>query len=350
MSYPCLPRDLRLATVLGASILFAAPAAHASTFMDTLSNISKTYNLYTSGDVGKPASPNSYSDVEGKVAAGGSAYLRGYEVGLKNQGGDALVVGQNLTYQSGTVHGNVVAGGGASFPTNQGGTTVEGTVAAGGGLGVAPTQYAGSATFSGLPIDFTQVTNDLVAASSFLNGAAAHGQGALGQVTNTWGTLNLTSSASGLVFFDLAASDLKGISGLKFDVDPAATIVINLTGQIGGQFGSYGFLGDVQKDLTLFNFVDATSIDMTNLGFMGSILAPLADLTGTWGQINGSVMVKSYNGTTQMNWAGFKGDLPTPPGLPGAVPEPSAWALMMIGVASLGGILRRRRRAADAVA
>ena len=360
-------RELRLlATVAGASILFAAPAAHATTFMDTFKSVSKTYNLFLSGDLGKADAPLSYSDTEGKVAVGGSAYLKGYEVGQKNPGGDALVVGKALNYQSGTIHGNVVVGGAASFPTNQGGTTVEGTVAAGAGLGVSPTQYSGTATFSSLPLDFGQVGADLASASSFLNSADARGQGTLGQAAKTpWGQLNLTSAAGGVVFFDLAASDLVGINALTFSVDPKATIIINLTGQTGGLLTNYGFLGNVQKELTLFNFIDAENLNMANLGFMGSILAPKADVVGTYGQINGSVMAESFNGTTQINWAGFNGGLPThsppvitpptidpptPGGPIGAVPEPSSWVTMILGVAALGAVLRRRRHSANAQA
>lgn len=340
---------LRPSAALAALILAAsaaAPAARAANFMDTLANVAGGYNLYVSGNIASAAQPLSWSDTEGKIAAGGSAYFRGYDVAGKAAGGQALVVGQDLVFQSGTVHGDVVTGGTASFPKDFGGTTVQGTVSAGGGLGVAPTTYSGTAPFGGLPLDFAAVTADLTAASAFLNSADAHAQGTLGTTSNAWGTLTLTSSATGLVFFDLAASDLVGINGLMFDVAPAATVILNLTGQTGGSLTNYGFLGGVQAQQTLFNFVDATSLSLANLGFMGSILAPNADLTGSWGQINGSVMAKSFSGTTQVNLAPFRGGLPNPPPptiTNTAVPEPSTWALTIMGFTSLGAALRRRR-------
>lgn len=331
----------RLAVVAGASVLIAAPAAHASTFMDTLANVSQTYNLYTSG-----AFNASNSDVEGKVAAGGDVTLKSYSVGQKSPGGDVLVVGGDLKFQSGTVHGDVVTGGKANFPHSGGGASVNGTVSAGGGVAATPTSYSGTKSFTALPLDFTTTSADLAAASAYLNSAAAQGQGALGTAVKTYGTLNLTSNATGLVFFDLNASDLVGINGLKFNVNSAATVIINLTGQTGGTLSNYGFQGDYQAGQTLFNFVDATNLSLSGLGFYGSILAPNANITGGYGQINGSVMAQSYSGPGQLNWTAFKGALPTAGGVPAAIPEPASWAMMILGVGAVGAVLRRRRRLA----
>lgn len=348
MSDLSLRNGLRsLAPIVAASALMAAPAAQASTFMDTLSTVSQTYNLYVSGDLGSASSPNANSDVEGKVAAGGSAYLQGYDIGSKNAGGDALVVGQNLKFQSGTVHGDVVTGGSANFPHSGGGATVNGTVSAGGGVAATPTSYSGTTTYTGLPLTFSAISADLASASAYLASSAAQSQGTLGVATNSYGTLTLTSAATGLVFFDLKASDLVGINGLKFNVDPTATVIINLTGQTGGTLSNYGFQGDYQVDQTLFNFVDATSLSVTGLGFMGSILAPGAAITAGYGQINGSVMAQSYSGPGQVNWKPFTGALPSASATAtAAIPEPSTWMMMILGVGGMGAMLRRRRRLA----
>lgn len=346
MSNLSLRRGLKsLATIAGASLLAAAPAARASTFMDTLANVSKTYNLYVSG--GFTASG---SDVEGKVAAGGDVTLQNYSIGAKAAGGDVLVVGDDLKFQGGTVAGDVVTGGTANFPHSGGGATVNGTVRAGGGVAATPTSYNGTGAYTGLPLDFATTTADLAAASSYLASAAAQSQGVLGAAVKTYGTLNLTSSATGLVFFDLNASDLVGINGLNFNVNSAATVIINLAGQTGGTLSNYGFLGNYQASRTLFNFVDATSLSLSGLGFYGSILAPDAAVTGAYGQINGSVMAQSYSGPGQVNLAAFNGALPTAGGAAAAIPEPASWAMMILGVGAVGAVLRRRRRLAHASA
>jgi hypothetical protein len=120
-------------------------------------------------------------------------------------------------------------------------------------------------------------------------------------------------------------------------------VIINLTGQTGGTLSNYGFQGDYQAGQTLFNFVDATNLSLSGLGVYGSILAPNANITGGYGQINGSVMAQSYSGPGQLNWTAFKGALPTAGGVPAAIPEPASWAMMILGVGAVGAVLRRRR-------
>lgn len=338
MSNLPLHRSLKsLATVAGASLLLAAPAAHASTFMDTLANVSSTYNAYTSGSFN-----SSNSDTEGKIAAGGAVNLSGYSVALKNQGGNALVAGGGVSFTNGTVYGNAVSGGAATYS----GANVTGTVSAGGAIGGSQAPDLNKVAYTGVPLTFGQISADLEAASTYLNSAAAQSQGVLGTAVLQYSTLNFTSTAtSGLVFFDVTAAQLAN-TNLAFHVSSGATVIVNVTGQTNGMIGGSGFDG-VTPQNTLFNFVDATSL---NLGsFNGSILATDADITGTWGRVDGSLMAKSFSGPTQLNWYGFKGGLPTPPGTPtGAIPEPSSWAMMILGIGGVGAVLRKRRRTAPA--
>lgn len=320
----------RLATVAGASILLAAPAAHASTFMDTLANVSSTYNAYTSG-----AFTSSSSDTEGKIAAGGAVSLSSYSVAEKNQGGNALVAGGGVSFSGGTIYGNAVSGGAASYSN----ATVNGKVSAGGAVSAPPSIV--TAAYTGSPVSFGQISADLASASSYLNSSAAQSQGSLGTVLFQYSTLNFTSTAtSGLVFFDVTAAQLAN-TNLAFHVNSGTTVIVNVTGQTSGTIGAQGFDG-VTADNTLFNFVDATSLNLAS--FNGSILATNAAVTASNGRIDGSLMAKSYSGSTQLNWYGFKGGMPTM----SAVPEPSSWAMMILGVGAVGAVLRKRRRDAGA--
>jgi hypothetical protein len=109
--------------------------------------------------------------------------------------------------------------------------------------------------------------------------------------------------------------------------------------------------GSAAASRTLFNFVDATSVTLGGIAFEGSILAPKATVNFSNGHIDGVIMAKALTGSGQLNWTGYTGGLPTMPTPPvtpinpvAPVPEPSTWAMLMIGVAALGGMLRRRAR------
>lgn len=324
-----------LATLAGVSALIAAaPAAHASTFMDTLSNVSSTYNAYTSGSF-----TSSNSDTQGKIAAGGSVSLSSYAVGQNNPGGNALVAGGGVSFNNGTIYGNAVSGGAATYS----GANVTGNVSAGGAIGGSQAPYLNKVAYTGVPVTFGQISADLASASAYLNSAAAQSQGVLGSTALQYGTLNFTSNAtSGLVFFDVTAAQLANVN-LAFNVNSAATVIVNVTGLLGsGTIGAGGFSG-VNADNTLFNFVDATNLNLAS--FNGSILATNAAVTAQNGRIDGTLMANSYNGTSQLNAFSFTGHLPT---MSAAVPEPSSWAMMILGVGAIGAVLRRRRRNADA--
>lgn len=333
---------------LGGAVLAVASwcgTARASTVIDVLQDVATSYNVFLSGDMGSSATPYT-SDIEGRAAIGGSAYFRSFSIAQLQQGGTALVVGNSLTYQGGTINGAVITGGNASFPTNYGGTTVVGKVSTGGTLGVAPTSYSGTAPYAGLPVNFVDTFKALDQASTYLTTAAAQGQGAIGTVTNTYGTLNLISNAaSGIVYFNITASQLVGINGLNFQTKPGTTAIINVIGTPGGTIGNFAFQGNVDASKIIFNFVDATTLYLQSIAFEGTILAPYASIRGQSGHVDGTVIANSllsgalYN-SLQINLDAFDGGLPTV----AAVPEASTWAMMMVGFAGLGWIARRRKR------
>ena len=95
----------------------------------------------------------------------------------------------------------------------------------------------------------------------------------------------------------------------------------------------------------IWNFYEATSIDLGSKSWYGSVLAPYADLkTGNF--IEGSVVARNFaqNGEIHMNnWAGsltIKAEE-----LQSAVPEPATWAMLILGFGFVGSLLRRRRAA-----
>src|SRR6476469_3941468 len=154
------------------------------------------YNVFVLGDFN-----SSYSDTKGKVAIGGNANLTGYSVGLKDQGGDALIVGKNLNFQDGTVYGNAIYGGNANI-TN--------------------VTFQGGSLNSGNPIDFGQAGQSLLnLSSSYLSGSATNVD------VDSSGGITLDGKGSNNVF-NLAGSALSQASSLSFK--GAESFIVNVSG------------------------------------------------------------------------------------------------------------------------
>lgn len=87
------------------------------------------------------------------------------------------------------------------------------------------------------------------------------------------------------------------------------SVVINVVGNpslsnidLGSSFGSY-------RQKLIWNFVDATTINFSNIGFHGLILAPYATLTAR-GAIDGQVIVSSYPASGEIHWKPFTSCIP----------------------------------------
>jgi putative adhesin len=72
---------------------------------------------------------------------------------------------------------------------------------------------------------------------------------------------------------------------------------------------------------------------------VGSVLAPLAAVTGQSGEIDGNLVSNSFSGSsTEFHNFGFEGPLPA------ATPEPMSLVLIGSGLVALGLIRRRTKK------
>jgi choice-of-anchor A domain-containing protein len=266
------------------------------------------YNVFVLGDF-----TSSSSDTEGKVAIGGNANLQNYSVGLKDQGGDALVVGKNLDFQGGTVYGNAVYGGNAN---------------------VTNVNFQGGFLQSGNPIDFGKAAQSLLnLSSSYLSGSATDAE------VSPWGEITLDGKGSNNVF-NLAGSDLSKASSLSFK--GAESFIVNVSGS-DIDLKNFGFnLGSVDKKNILFNFFEATNLTASSLGIEGSFLAPKAKVTFNNGQLNGTLVAASFAGNGQFNHVGR----PPVEKPPASVPEPATLAGLGFAAAALATSRRKNKQAA----
>jgi choice-of-anchor A domain-containing protein len=294
-----------------ALILAASPARAA--YIDL--GVAGEYNAFILGDY------TNASDTQGRLAVGGNADLYNYSVGHylpPGSTGNALVVGGDLNYQGGEVqNGDVTVGGNSSGAF----TVRDGNL------------YANAL----LPFDFDAAATYLKNLSLSLGTIEANGG-----VVYEYGGMHLHGDgASSFQVFNVDGTDLLNANGLTIDqIADGATILINVVGNVSGLTNmSMNGLAPYNGNI-LFNFYGATDLTLSGIGVEGSILAPFADLINPQGQINGTLIAASFNGSMEQHYVPFDGGTP--------VPEPGTFLITGAGLLGLAGFMRRRGRRANA--
>jgi choice-of-anchor A domain-containing protein/uncharacterized repeat protein (TIGR01451 family) len=237
--------------------------------------VAGAFNVFVLGQV-----TQSYTDAEGRVAAGGDVRLTGYGIGsaLPNSAGqrDDLVVGGSLTYNQGEVfNGNIVSGGTATLQN----------------VGLPN----GTAR-QGAPVDFAAARTQVNALSAAVAALAANGTAA-----DTYGTLRLVGADPTLDVFNLSASELASANGLNITAPAGATVLVNVSGATA-QMQSFGMtVSGTDRQHVLFNFPDATSLTMAGISVEGSVLAPGAAVTFSNGNLEGTLVAGSLTGSGEFH-------------------------------------------------
>ena len=272
-----------------------------------------------------------FSEVQGVLAVGGNATLFNYGVDLLSTpyggaGGYGLVVGGNLTYSNGAV-----------------GTLITNPAQAyyGGVLSGALVNYTGGAVTvpTPSPVNFASLFSQAGSASAALAGYTVNGATALSAGINPQGVTFTGDGSSSLQVFSISGTDLQTRNQIVVNSVPiTSTILVNVTGafaQLASLDGSTPFAPFGDK--VLFNFKDATQVNLANTGLDASILAPNAVITSSSGYIEGVVIAKDWNGDFAVK---------TATGLPTvlAVPEPETYAMMLAGLGLMGFVSRRRKQ------
>jgi choice-of-anchor A domain-containing protein len=262
------------------------------------------------------------------------------QTGNSINGGD-VYVGGNMTWNNPTLpHNAYVAG---HFINGSNGGSVGGTIYYGGNYssgGSLAHQHRSAASMPA-PIDFASAKTSLDSLSSTLAADTANGT-----VTHSYSTYTLSGTDASLNVFNLADSFYSSAT-INITAPSGSTVLVNVAGTADSfTYGSINLNG-VPAANVIFNFSSATSLSLNGIGFYGSILAPHADFTGTYGQINGELVAGSASGTTQLNDVAFNGNLGTVTSAQSAAPEPSTWLSILTGIVIIGV---KARKAAERAA
>ncbi len=316
-----MPASRHLAIAVAMTALFAGNAAHAA-LLDLAAPIGGA-NVYAIKNF-----TSSNSDTEGAIVAGGNVTLSGYRVNDKDT--DAF---KNYA---------VVAGGNVSMSN---GNIVNGVTYAGGTVSGPDWAFNGVSTVK--PIDFKAAESYYKNLSSALDGLANTGTVAGGS-----GISYVSGSGKGGVdIFDVSGNIFQTSKEWKLsNLVPGQTLIFNVSGKTGSFADNNIEFASLSGYNVLFNFYEATTVDVRSV--IGSILAPYATVSKDWGQVNGTVIVDTWNSTVQINAnhnfkavdvAGLNlGGTSTPPST--VVPEPGSIALVLGGLAAFGLSRRRKRR------
>jgi choice-of-anchor A domain-containing protein len=262
-----------------------------------------------------------------------------------SMGGGDIYVGGSMNWTNPSTSNNAYVVGNV---TNTGGGSVGGTVYYGGSYNgpsyISHQSQSASALTAMAPINFLSAQTSLNNLSAALAGDTPNGT-----VTSSYNTYTLTGSSSTLNVFSMSASTYSG-STINITAPAGSTVVINVAGTSDSFSSGSINLSGVAASNVIFNFNSATSLNLSSIGWYGTILAPYASFTGSYGQINGQLIASSAAGTTEIHdveFAGSLGSTSTSSSNPQsaqitATPEPSTWLLLLTGA---GAIVFLRRKA-----
>ncbi|MBU1377439.1 MAG: choice-of-anchor A family protein [Alphaproteobacteria bacterium] len=374
-----------LSLIAAAIVLASAPAAFAAPAPASKDAASinaglqamRDYNLIVLKDL------TSTSQVQGKTFVGGnlSGSSSNYATNPGAQaGGTALTVGGAIT-------------GGAKNINNGGGIKVGGALESGanmnGGGGVQAGGNVKSVNANGASVYSNGNVTNTNAKDIYYGGTIASSNGTKHAGDHTTSTLKAaidaqTASLSADVlatsdyFSDLATTNMISYSGdgqqaifnagtgtgvavfsitdlnaalknrsqLIFNMPTGYdAVIVNVAGTSVSLPSSINFNGPTGLGAkVIWNFYEATTVDLGSKSWYGSVLAPQAQLkNGNF--IEGSVIVASMiqNGEIKMNGFGGSNLIVSQFGGAAPIPEPAVWTMMILGFGAIGTVLRRRR-------
>lgn len=285
------------------AISTSTPGAPVATF-DPSNSISSSplgiagdYNAFIFGDTTMPSG----GDIWGPLASGGTVYLQQMTINqtFKDKVPYAVIAGKDINFTEGTVYGNILYGGKKISV----GTLDKGTVAQ--GVLISPNDFIAARTH------YINLSNSLATIK------------ANGTTLPQYGGLYLSSNSSTAVF-DIKNSEFDQINWTNLDnVKNAKTILFNFRDEKITFNKGFALPSGVTANHVIFNFPNASILDIKGPNISGSIIAPKASLTFTkGGQIHGNVIAEKLTASSLIDYFPYNTELPKPEAT--ATPAPTA--------------------------
>jgi len=214
------------------------------------------------------------------LAVGDDANLSNYEVGTllpTNCLTYTLVVGNDITYANGNVAGGMIAYGNTASLTSV-------------------TDECGTAVQTSNVLNFAPIMNGLVSVSSSI--AQAPQQGSSQQY---YSTLEISGVAQ--INYVTISSDLfSQVTAITVNIPADSWIFITVTGS-DVKFAELDITLSATTNVSyvLWNFAQASELELYGISVKGSLLAPLAAIQFDNGNIDGSICGSSFNGTGELH-------------------------------------------------
>lgn len=335
-------RSIHAFPILAAGAVAMAGASPAPAAMLAGVDALKEWNLIVFNNM------SSGHDVEGRAFVGGN--LSGNSATYYANPGNNPSQNNNPAL---TVVGNVTSS--TSNLNNSGGANIGGNLQSQNGFNLNGTQtlnIGGTSSQANINQNIVNAnlganfTNTLIAQKNLLvsslgslsdNLAALQNTGNASIVNNR---LTIAASGTGQNVFNLALSDFNNFGEISV-VDPnGATIVINVSGAAGTLADNFVNTANDIGTNVVWNFYQATNLTFNN-AFLGTVLATDATVSNN-NYIQGTLVANAFSQNGEIHMDSFQGNLNT-----GAVitaPEPSTWAMLLLGFGLIGATMRRRER------
>lgn len=231
------------------------------------------------------------------------------------------------------------------------GANVEGAIVAGGNLSYrnADLSHASHSDVAGevcltdtsvspvSPVWFAETGERLKRVSLTLSSVAS-----TGSLTRQYGGLYLTGTDSAVDVFDISSAQLADGGSVRLKgLHPGATVILNIS---GASVSATSLIGFADYNV-VYNFYQARHVNVSSVALYGTVLAPLATVTGSSASIDGKVIAGAWDASVQVNARHYfvatdvVGFNPA-----SSVPEPCGYAMLFAGLGLLILDAGRRKR------